>query len=156
MAEADFDEGALILAWCRGNRDAANMIAALFEASHLADDVVDGDSRDVCADMTRLLATLFSRVMTNRFFLAHAERISGSVIAAAVDWNLSTEWQTSTDEVKRTYSYVLRETLEHIIVIVADLVDGPEHAMAVRRQIMGAYHLGKQREELADFAREHA
>lgn len=152
--QTEIDEGALFLAWMRGNRDAADMVAALFEASHYADDIVDGDSKDVCRDMTLLLATLFSRVVTNRFFLANAERFSGAIVAATIDWNLSTEWQGSADEVKNIYAYVLRETLEHVIIIAADILDGPEHAMQVRRQIMAAYHLGREREDPRTFARE--
>lgn len=153
-AAAKIDEGAMFLAWCRGNREAADMIAALFEASHYADDIVDGDSKDVCLDMTRLLTTLFSRVFTNKFFLANAERFSGAIIAATVDWNLSTEWQKSPDELKQTYAYVLRETLEHVVVIAADLVDGPDHAMTVRRQVMALYHTGRDRETVKGFVRE--
>lgn len=155
MAEAEqIDEGAMFLAWCLGNRDAAEMIGALFEASHYADDIVDGDSTDVCRDMTRLLVTLFSRVVTNRFYMAHAERFAGAIVAATVDWNLSSEWQKSDDEIKQVYAYVLRETLEHVVVIAADLLGGSDHAMNVRRAVMVQYHLGKHRETVADFVRE--
>lgn len=150
------DEGALFLAWCRGNRDAADMIAALFEASHFADDIVDGDSKDVLGDMTRMWVTLFGRVFSNRFYIAHAERFAGAIVAATVDWHLATSWQGSEDQIKRIYSYVLRETLEHVVVIAASIVDGPDHAINVRRQVMAAFHLGKQQEDVDAYHREAA
>jgi hypothetical protein len=149
------EQAALIHKWCRGNAMAADFIAVLFEASHLADDIVDGDSEDVCADMTTVWQLFFGRLMPNPFFLQHAERFAGAIVPAVVDWRLATAWQGDKDEIKRLYAYVLRETLEHAAVVAADIVGGANWAFEVRRELSTVCHIEQGREPLSQWLKEH-
>lgn len=148
------EEAALFVRWCRGNEYAADFLAALFAASHAADDIIDGDSADPCADMARVWALFFGRIMPNPFFMAHAARFAGAIVPAVHDWRLSTAWQGERDEIKRLYAYVLRETLEHAVVVAADILGGPDHAYAVRLELMARYHTKREREPLDQWMRE--
>ena len=80
----------LIRRWACNDDAAADFIACLFEASHLADDIVDGDSADPCADMARVWMLFFGRLMPNPFFQAHVQAFSGAIVPAVADWQLST------------------------------------------------------------------
>lgn len=156
-ADREKREAALLLRWCRGDAKAADFLAALFIASHLADDVADGDSREPCRDIANMWCLIFGRILANPFFLLHAERLAGAIVPAVIDWRASTAWQSDADALKQHYAFVLRETLEHAVLLTADILGGPEHAYAVREELSAAFHFEPpEREEFSDFQAEHA
>lgn len=157
MSEAaiDIDEAALVRRWMLGNDQAADFVLMLFAASHLADDVVDGDSADPLADQGRLWALFFGRLMPNPFFQRHAERFAGAIAPAVHDWVLATRWQRSGDSVQRLFAYVLRTTLEHAVIVAADIVGGFDHAQEVAAELRQVFHLqSPNREELSAYLEE--
>lgn len=145
----------LLTRWCKGDKAAVDFLASLFVASHAADDIVDGDSADVSRDMANMWCLIFGRILANPFFLLHAERFAGAIVPAAIDWRASTKWQGDADALKQLYAFVLRETLEHAVLVSADILGGPEHAFGVREELSAAFHFEPpQREEFAAFQQE--
>jgi hypothetical protein len=150
----DIDEAALVRRWMLGNEAAVDFILLLFRASHLADDVVDGDSFDPLADQGQLWAIFFGRLMPNPFFQAHVQRFAGAITPAVHDWVLATRWQREPDTVKRLFAYVLRLTLEHAVIVAADIVGGFDHAQAVATEMREVFHIETGREALPAFLEE--
>jgi hypothetical protein len=100
---------------------------------------------------------IFGRILPNPFFLLHAERFAGAIVPAVIDWRASTAWQGDSDALKQHYAFVLRETLEHAVLLTAELLGGPEHAYRVREELSAVFHFEPpEREEFADFQAEHA
>jgi hypothetical protein len=143
-----------IARWMRNDVLATDFLLTLFAASHWADDIVDGDSADPCADMARVWMAFFGRLMPNPFYLMHAERFAGAIVPAVCDWRLATAWEGDSDTVKRVFALVLRTTLEHAAIVAADLVGGADHAAAVARELREIYHMGEGREDIADWLKE--
>lgn len=152
--ETEIDERALVLRWMRGDEAAADFLLMLFRASHLADDVVDGDSFDPLADQGQLWALFFGRLMPNPFFQAHVQRFAGAITPAVHDWVLATRWQREPDQVKRLFAYVLRLTLEHAVIVAADIIGGFDHAQAVAQEMREVFHIDAGREALPAYLEE--
>lgn len=143
-----------VSAWMLGNREATQFILTLFAASHWADDIVDGDSKDPCADMAKVWCAFFGRLMPNHFFLLHVERFAGAIVPGVLDWRLATAWEGDPDEVKRVFALVLRTTLEHAVLAAAEIVGGPDHAFRVAEELREIYHVTEGREGLAEWLEE--
>lgn len=140
----------------RGDPRATDFVLTLFAASHWADDIVDGDSADPCADMARVWCAFFGRLMPNPFFLLHVERFAGAIVPAVADWRLATAWEGDRDEVRRVFALVLRTTLEHAVLVAAEIVGGADHMYAVARELREIYHVSEGRETLAEWLAECA
>lgn len=148
-------ERAMLSRWACGDEAATDFLATLFDLSHAADDIVDGDSADPLADMTRVWCGFFGRLMPNPFLQRHAVALSGAIVPAVIDWRVATILETRPDLVARLYAYVLRETLEHAVSMTAYIRGGLRHAHAARTELMAALHLqGEGREDLADWLNE--
>lgn len=148
------EEVARISQWMLGDALATDFVLTLFRASHWADDIVDGDSTDVCADMARVWSAFFGRLMPNPFFLANVERFAGAITPAVTDWRLSTAWEADPDTVKRVFALVLRTTLEHAVIVAADILGGPDHAFAVGTELRQIYHVDQGRETVTGWLKE--
>jgi hypothetical protein len=153
-AGEELDEVALVRRWMRGDEAATDFVLMLFRASHLADDVVDGDSLDPLRDQGELWAMFFGRLMPNPFFQAHAVRLAGAITPAVHDWVLATRWQREPDQIKRLFAYVLRTTLEHAVIVCADIQGGFEWAQTVARELRETFHIEAGREALPVFLEE--
>ena len=149
-------ELARVHGWMLGHPDATRFILTLFAASHWADDLVDGDSVDPCADMARVWTAFFGALMPNPFFLLNVERFAGAIVPAVADWRLATAWESDPDEVRRVFALVLRTTLEHAVLVAADILGGPDHAFRVGRELREIYHVTEGRESLSEWLAECA
>lgn len=151
--DADDTRG-LLTRWARGNVAAVDMLEALYDASHDADDIIDGDAASPVTSMAHCWLKLVAGVLFSRYLEDVRARttVAAAVQMGVADWWLATQWQGSDDEVRAIYAFVLRETLEHAIIAVAMLEGGPSWGLEVRREISQVFHIAPpQREDFVSW-----
>lgn len=122
--------------WFQGNQDACRLMLDLFEASQLADDLVDLDQigLDRAAAASRLLHVCLIGIPGNPFFMKFQGWLSPVISAAVLGWQASTRWETTTDESKLAFAFAYRDLLEVVLVQIAHLIGGQAHAALVQRE----------------------
>lgn len=149
------DPGAVrtaLLRWTRGDEAAADFLNEIAEIARLADDIVD---EDVCRQ--RNVAWLLVRTMTqlpvNPFFVRHAAALAPIISNVVVQWQLSDEWRSSRDALKRQFGFVMREAVGSIVTAVAAIIGGYDHAKTVTEEFFELCHAGSQ-ETVTDWIKE--
>jgi hypothetical protein len=148
----------LLRRWCLDDIDAVTLVAALFQASQAADDVIDkGGGPEALADMSRLLMIYFGEILPNAFARRHADMIAGAALPAIANWAGATAWENDAkaDHEKLVFAYVMRESLEGVLIAIAHKIGGPRHAQLVRNEFSEIYHFGPGREGLSSYIAEH-
>lgn len=146
-------ESEQVLKWMNGNKSAATMLALIFEASQVADDIVDGDAHDLQDAMSRLLSIMFVEIPSNRFYQTNSQSFTPLFATSIQIWSLSDEWGSSNNKEKQLFGYVYREILEQCIVMAAYIIGGQQHARIVTREVNDFYHTTDQ-DKLADWLKE--
>lgn len=141
------DEHALIAKWACGNEAAADLISALFNASHLADDIVDMDRPEITGTVSRrsaavakLLAMVFVDIVGNPFFRRHCSELTPLIVSALAYWDASNEWLAEEKVETKMFAFVHREALERVLGMIAFRVGGWEHQRAVIREVHEIFH----------------
>lgn len=142
-----------LLAWCLGNQSAADMLWMLAEVSQIADDFVDGDTNE-SERMIAMLHMAMIELPLNRFYQVNFTWIAPMLINAMLHWDLSNELKESNLETSRHFGYVLRESLEQIIVLVADIIGGVSHGRLVARDVHRYFHVDSPQETLKEWSGE--
>ncbi|WP_234851700.1 hypothetical protein, partial [Sinorhizobium meliloti] len=105
---------AAFLRWTRGDEAAADFLAEIAAIARLADDIVDEDEnrqRNVCWLLVRTL----TRLPQNPFFNRHLAVLAPVIHSVIVQWELSDEWRSSHDALKRQFGFVMREAVGSIV-----------------------------------------
>uniref|UniRef100_UPI003F499D62 hypothetical protein n=1 Tax=Ensifer adhaerens TaxID=106592 RepID=UPI003F499D62 len=149
------DPGAVrtaLLRWTLGDEVAADFLNEMAEIARLADDIVDEDE-----SRQRNVAWLLVRTMThlpvNPFFVRYAAALAPIINNVVVQWQLSDEWRSSRDALKRQFGFVMREAVGSIVTAVAAIVGGHEHAKTVTEEFFELCHAGSK-ETVADWIRD--
>lgn len=148
----------LLRRWCLDDVDAVRLMASLFQASQAADDIIDkGGGLAALADMSRLLMIYFGEILPNAFARRHADLIAGAALPAIANWAGATTWENdaTADHEKLVFAYVMRESLEGVLIAIAFQIGGAKHAQLVREEFSEIYHFGPGREGLSAYIAEH-
>lgn len=126
-------------AWFLGDEAAARLFLDLFEASQLADDLVDQDQGHNLADRRRLACRLLHLVLVgipaNAFFNTYRGWLCPLLSDAILAWDWSTAAELALNETTRAWAFVERDRLERAIVQAAFLIGGLEHARTVQEEV---------------------
>ncbi|MDK1377094.1 MULTISPECIES: hypothetical protein [unclassified Sinorhizobium] len=134
---------AALLRWTRGDEAAADFLEEIAEIARLADDIVDEEAnrqRNVCWLLTRTLTHL----PLNPFFIRHAPTLAPLMNNVIVQWQLSDEWRSSRDALKRQFGFVMREAVGSIVTAVAGIVGGYDHAKDATEDFFELCHAGSR------------
>ena len=142
-----------IIKWVNGDKHAAAMLTLIFEASQVADDIVDGDAKDLQESMARLLSITFVELPSNLFYNMHKDKFTPLFATSIQIWSLTDEWGQSENEGQQLFGYVYREILEQVIVMAAYLVGGQKHSRIVAKEVNDYYHTTDQ-DNLAEWLKE--
>lgn len=135
----------LMLRWCKGCESAAEFLTLLSKSYHIADDFVDRD-KDPESYSSGMMATLMHLTLVdipaNTFYQAHRTELAPVMSSSFLIWNASNKWADGDDN-QQHFSYVYREIGEQIIITVARIVGGIDHAILVTDEIYQAFHAKK-------------
>ncbi|WP_322884807.1 hypothetical protein U8C32_12600 [Sinorhizobium medicae] len=143
---------AAFLRWTRGDGAAAEFLAEIAAIARLADDIVDEEEhrqRNVCWLLVRTL----TRLPQNSFFIEHAAVLAPVINNVIVQWQLSDEWRSARDPVKRQFGFVMREAVGSIVTAVATIAGGYDHAKATTEDFFDLCHSGS-RETVEDWIKD--
>lgn len=121
--------------WACGNQDAVNLLHCISTVARLADDIVDGDSEDRFADMSRLWFQTLVVAPSNPFYQQNRAALAAVLANIGLTWEASEDWRRSEAEKTRMFAFVLRECTEQFVVTVALLTGGYDHARTVIREL---------------------
>lgn len=121
------------LRWANGDEDAARFLRQISSIARLADDIADGDSLNVSADLSRLLFETLVSIPSNPFYQANYSALAPVIANVALTWDATEDWKYADLEKTRMFAFVLRECSEQIAVTVAVITGGFEHGRSVIR-----------------------
>jgi len=143
---------AAFLRWTRGDEAAADFLAEIAAIARLADDIVDEDEnrqRNICW----LLVRTMTRLPQNVFFNRHLSALAPIIHTVIVQWELSDEWRSSRDALKRQFGFVMREAVGSIVTAVAAICGGYDHAKTATEDFFELCHSGS-RETVEDWIKD--
>ncbi|ASP84761.1 hypothetical protein CN221_11110 [Sinorhizobium meliloti] len=143
---------AAFLRWTRGDEAAADFLAEIAAIARLADDIVDEEEnrqRNVCWLLVRTL----TRLPQNPFFNRHLAVLAPVIHSVIVQWELSDEWRSSHDALKRQFGFVMREAVGSIVTAVAAICGGYDHAKTTTEDFFELCHAGS-RETVEDWMKD--
>jgi hypothetical protein len=143
--------GEPILKWCMGNVEAAVLLGLVFEASQVADDIVDGDAKDQQEAMARLLSIAFVEIPDNKFYQQHGHQFRPLFATSIQIWSLTDQWKQEEGEDRPIFAYVWREILEQVAVLAAYICGGQKHARTVANEMNKFYHAREDIESFSDW-----
>ncbi|MDE4621740.1 hypothetical protein [Sinorhizobium meliloti] len=140
------------LRWTRGDEAAADFLAEIAAIARLADDIVDeGENRQ--RNVCWLLVRTMTRLPVNPFFIRHAQALAPLINGVIVQWQLSDEWRSSRDALKRQFGFVMREAVGSIVTAVAAICGGYDHAKTTTEDFFELCHAGS-RETVEDWMKD--
>ncbi len=125
-------------AWFLGDAAAVQLARDLAEVSQLADDLVDRDHGHALDDRRRIACRLLHlaliQIPANPVFTRFQAWLAPLLSDAVLAWDAATELERRDDETARVYAFVWRDQLERVVVQLAALIGGLEHARQVQRE----------------------
>ena len=144
-----------ITKWVNGDIQAASMLTLIFEASQVADDIVDGDAKDLHEAMARLLSISFVELPSNPFFEKHKIQFIPLFATSIQIWSLTDKWGKSDNEEQQLFGFIYREILEQCVVMAAYITGGQKHARIVADEMNDFYRItDTDQDKLADWLKE--
>ncbi|EHK75198.1 hypothetical protein SM0020_24860 [Sinorhizobium meliloti CCNWSX0020] len=143
---------AALMRWTCGDEAAADFLEEIAEIARLADDIVDEDAnrqRNVCWLLVRTL----TRLPNNPFFKLYSAALSPVINNVIIQWQLSDEWRSSRDALKRQFGFVMREAVGSIVTAVAAICGGYDHAKTATEDFFELCHSGS-RETVEDWTKD--
>lgn len=136
VTRPELTEAGHLREWLKGDEDAVQLMLGLFNASQLADDLVDETATRAqrrawsCELLILTLVTLPANPAYRRWQGWLAPMIADAVLA----WDHATYLEGDTEETGLAFAFAWRDQLERIIVHLALLIGGLEHARMVQEQ----------------------
>jgi len=143
-----------LLELLRGNLAAAEVVWIFADASHLWDDVVDGDPiRVEWAD--KVFLSLMLDLPRNPFYQQHVGRLLPAFECAVHSWFASRQLENSADPEDQVTAHVTRFNFADFVATVTELACGRQYALENAARIRRMTHqdsLEEFRAELAERA----
>lgn len=126
----------------RGDAAAIEYLDAIAALVYLADDSVDEDLPFATRQdyMLRILWLTLVRLPSNPFHARFGGSMAPLVMEILVFWQKSDEWKQTGDLKRKLFGFVRRENIDGLVVAVAGIVGGADHAKAVAERIMELCH----------------
>ena len=132
-------EGEMRLEWAHGDKSAEQFLELIQRASQLADDFVDGDTRDPGA-MVELCSLLLFGVPGNEFY-ARNRNVLGPILAVVfTTWECSEKWAADWRKDRRVLGYAWREAMLQVIAAVGLLTGGQKGGRDALLSAVDFYH----------------
>lgn len=137
---------AIIQDACCGDEHAEAYLASTLELVALADDLADEtmtfESRQ--AYVVRLLAIAYFDLPNNPFYMRYAQVLAPLVMNILLTWKKSDEWKQRGDLRRKMFGFVWRENIDGIVVAVAAILGGAEHAEHMIERMMDHHEAGAE------------
>jgi len=114
-----------------GNPDAVHVCWAVFQFSHVLDDLFDRDVTLPVETVGLALLTFTEAVAANPFFQANRDILLGSMRVSTVEWIDSENWRKREDIRERVAAEVLKSQYQNFFYTVAGLCGGIGHMQAM-------------------------
>lgn len=139
MTEPKTTEREKLNGWLLGNQPAVEFVSLILRMSHIWDDLVDEDWADKDPDVSRetLHSLLWQAIIvlpSNPFYQAHFPTLNAGLQRCILDWLVANDLER--DKTHPQVSYVLRDSVSLLVVHVAMLVGGLDHARVVARELV--------------------
>lgn len=146
------DPSEAFLRWCKGNADAARLIRDMANLARMADDLVD-EGENPQGRLSQILELALLNLPANPFFIRHHATLAGVVMEMLAYWRLGDAFRTSGNERQEMFGFVYRESCDRLPVVVAGIIGGVDHALAVAEEVYQMMHAGST-ETVADWVKE--
>ena len=126
-----------------GNADAYRYLEIMARIVYYADDVVDEPLDDIARQdlVAKLLWAVFVELPQNRFHVAHSLVLAPLLSDVIVQWQKSDEWRVpESNYTRKVFGFVRRENMDSLVVAVAGITGGREHALTVAELVMDVCH----------------
>lgn len=138
--------------WACGDQKAAEFLDIICRTARLADNIADGDSKNVHEDMGRLLHILMVDLPQNEFFYVHLDQLRAPLTESILNWVASEQWRDG-DRKQQTFAYVLRESTDRLAVAVSSILGGYDAARLTMNDVYQITEAGET-ESLDDWIAE--
>lgn len=130
----------------KGDPAASEYLALIAELVYLADDSVDEeldfDTRQQF--MMRILEITMVKLPFNAFFVRMNTHLAPLILDILVHWQKADDWKRNGDLKRKLFAFVRRENIDSLVVAVAGIMGGIEHAKDVTERIMTMCHVNSE------------
>ena len=120
-----------------GNADAESFIVVYWAFVHTLDDLVDRDKTPSAEDVATATLSLIETIAFNPFVRENSGAIISSIRTAALVW-VDSERLSKQESVKdKVVGNILKSAYQETIFLVASIVGGFRHAMAMQAKYRG-------------------
>ena len=131
--------------WFLGDANAIKLGLDIIAVTQLADDFVDGDKDfDKSACMVKLLHIALVDIPINPFYAVSRQWITPLISSAILAWEQSNRLEQCKSDTELAFAFVYRDLLDLVIVQMALLLGGYEHARKVQQDIYTYVHTPKE------------
>jgi len=122
-----------MLPMLKGSKDALEIVDILMGISHIWDDLIDKDEKVTDDDINAVFFSTLITLQKNPLFCKYRMELLATMETAIYDWMVSCSMETS-ERQNLPASWVLRTSLSNIIIQLASLLGGYEHAIEVAHE----------------------
>ncbi|MCG7931974.1 MAG: hypothetical protein N0E44_18230 [Candidatus Thiodiazotropha lotti] len=131
-----------------GDESAIAFMQVLSEVSQIWDDLIDRD-KDVTNDsINQAFIALISTIPRNRFYIDNFSEVQPLIEGAILDWLTANEFENEGGDLN--VSFVLRDNLANVLIGVAKILGGMNHAISLSPRIRQYVHGDQSVEEYKD------
>src|SRR5688572_11406989 len=118
----------------QGNQAAIAFVNCLFKIVQLLDDFCDNDNEMDADDAEELCWLTLCSLPSQPFYIQHFMELQPLIRLAVIDWFDANELEKGTEDAKKI-AFVLRETINSIVIHVAGIVGGDDWMREISLQI---------------------
>lgn len=136
------DRDAFFRAVAMGNTDAEEYLRLIAKLVYLADSLVDEDLsfQDKQKYTIHIMHIAMCRMPMNPFYIRYSPSLAPLITSVLVAWEQSDNWKVSGDLKQKIFGFVRRENIDGLVVAVAAIVGGLDHARKVTDLIYEVCH----------------
>lgn len=134
--------GGLLYDAAAGNLDAVEFMVDSFLVVHLWDDLIDNDRKIPSGEINGGFYLALVKIPQNTFYRANQERLAQFIERSVIDWLTATAWEERGQLTRQQaeIAYITRSSYTQIIIEVALLCGGFQHALALQETVRLKMH----------------
>jgi hypothetical protein len=121
--------------------DAARLVAKVYAACHLFDDLADRDRAVTPDEVLQAFRTLLVEIPTNPFYRAHVEQLAPVMDSFILSWGTANTFEAGDDEERLRIAYVIRSDYINLLLRCAQLLHGFDYALQASPRLRDLWHL---------------
>lgn len=142
------DEAQTIRLIVKGNEEAALYCEQFFSVCQIWDDLIDKDKEVSDSMINTMMWLTLLEMPKNRFFQQYSHELIPVMRQYVIDWFDANQYENKKDDHSLSISYVLRDSINQLLVQCAYLIGGAEWAANVSFSLRERVH----DESIADYA----